>query len=142
MNDDIYLSQEDIANSSFGEKNKTWSTYCYGWLFWFRWRIKKIEKFLTVLRKFNYIYILSTQKNQSGEWFFHKQTFLIFFLQSVLLESAQKILEGVCNRKTRKYVSQPALWISRSAVCLTLDCSVVNKDGPERFRTELEKPNF
>ena len=103
---------------------------------------QKNWKFLTVLRKFNYICILSTQKNQSGEWFIQKEIFLIFFLQSILLESVQKILEGVCNRKTRKYVSQSALWISRSAVCLTLDCSVVNKDGPERFRTELEKPNF
>ena len=27
-------------------------------------------------------------------------------------------------------------------VCLTLDCSSINKDGPGRFRAEADKPDF
>ena len=27
-------------------------------------------------------------------------------------------------------------------VCLTLDCSGINKDGPGKFRTEADKPDF
>ena len=62
----------------------------------------------------------------------------------------EKILEGVCNRKTRKYIPQSVLWISKpftelanrnDRVCLTLDCSGANIDGPGRFRTEAEKPD-
>ena len=61
------------------------------------------------------------------------------FLASVSLASVRKIVEGVCIRKAGKYIPQSALWISRlfielanrdKRVCLTLDCSGVNKDGP------------
>ena len=27
-------------------------------------------------------------------------------------------------------------------LCLTIDCSGMNKDGPGRFRTEADKPEF
>ena len=63
----------------------------------------------------------------------------------------RKILERICNRKARKYITQSRLWISRlfielengnDRVCLTLDCSGVNIDDPEKFRTEAEKPDF
>ena len=67
------------------------------------------------------------------------------------MKSVQKILEGVCIRKTRKYIPQSALWISRflielgnrdNRVCLTIDYSGINKDGPGRFRTGADKPDF
>ena len=73
------------------------------------------------------------------------------FPASVSLASVQKFLEGVCIRKTRKYIPQSALWISRlfielangdDRVCLTLECSGISKDSPERFRTEGDKPDF
>ena len=60
---------------------------------------------------------------------------LNIFPASVALANVQKFLEGVCNRKTRKYIPQSPLWISRlfielanrnDRVCLTLDCSGVN----------------
>ena len=63
----------------------------------------------------------------------------------------KRILESVCIRKTRKYIPQSGLWIGRLFVelanrnnrfCLTLDCSGINKDGPGRFRTKADKPNF
>ena len=59
--------------------------------------------------------------------------------------------KGVCIRKTRKYIPQSRLWISRlfielankdNRVCLTLHCSGINKSGTGRFRTEADKPNF
>ena len=65
--------------------------------------------------------------------------------------SVQKILEGVCIRETRKYIPLSVFWISRLSieltnrndqVCLTLDCSSINMDGPGRFRTEADKPDF
>ena len=73
------------------------------------------------------------------------------FTASVSLAHVRLILEGVCIRKTRKYIPQSALWISRlfielacryNRVCLTLDCSGINKDGQGRFRTEADKTDF
>ena len=67
------------------------------------------------------------------------------FPACVSLTSVRRILENACIRKTRKYIPQSALWISRlfielanrdDRVCLTLDCSSINKDGPGRFRTD------
>ena len=73
------------------------------------------------------------------------------FPASVPLTSPRKILQDVCIRKTRKYIAQSALWISRffieltnrnDRVCMTLDCSDIIKDGPKRFRAEAGKPDF
>ena len=73
------------------------------------------------------------------------------FPATVSLNSVRKILEGTCIRKTSKYIPQASLWISRlftalanrnDKVCLTLDCSITNKDGPGRFRTEADNPDF
>ena len=63
----------------------------------------------------------------------------------------RRILESVCIKKTKKYIPQSARWTSRlfielanrnDRVCLTLDCSGINKNGPGRFRTEADKPDF
>ena len=68
-----------------------------------------------------------------------------------MLASVRKTLESVCIRKTRKYIPQSVLWISRlfielvnrnDRVCLTSGYSSINKDGPGRFRTEADKPDF
>ena len=73
------------------------------------------------------------------------------FPASISLAHVRRILESVCIRKTKKYIPQSVLWISRlfielanrnDRVCLTLDCSGINKDGPGRFRTEADKPDF
>ena len=59
-------------------------------------------------------------------------------------------MEGACIRKTSKYIPRASLWISRlfielanrnDKVCLTLDCSNTNKDGPGRFRTDADNPD-
>ena len=73
------------------------------------------------------------------------------FPVSVSQAPMRRILESVCIRKTRKYIPQSALWIGRlfielanrnDRVCLTLDCSGINKDVPGRFRTKADKPDF
>ena len=73
------------------------------------------------------------------------------FPATVPFNSDKKILEVACIRKTRKYIPQSALWISRlfiklanrnEKVCLTLDCLNINRDGPGRFRTEADNPDF
>ena len=115
---------------------------------------KKIASFLTVARKSNYtcVYIFHTVYPEKSirRKIFAQTNILNSFPPSVPLASVRKIL-GVCNRKTRKYIPQSALWISRmfielanrnDRVCLTLYCSGVNIDGPGKFRTELENLIF
>ena len=101
---------------------------------------KKFASFLTVARKFNYtyVYIFHTIYLEKSIWRTNLSYTDIFniFPASVSLASVQKIIEGVRIRNTRKYIPQSALWISRliklanrnDRVCLTLDCSGINKD--------------
>ena len=109
----------------------------------------KFASFLTFARKSNYtcVYIFHTIYLEKSIWRTILSQTNIF---NIFPASVRKIL-GVCIRKTRKYIPQSALWISRlfielanrnDRVCLTLDCSGINKDGPGRFRTDADKPNF
>ena len=115
---------------------------------------KKFVNFLTVARKYNYncVYIFHTIFPEKDNW----QTILsqtnIFniFPSSVSLNVVRKILESACIRKTTKYIPDLSLWISRlfielanrnDKVCLTLDCSNTNRDGPGRFRSEADNPD-
>ena len=110
---------------------------------------------MTVASKFNYtcVCIFHTIHPEKSIWrtILSQTNIFNIFPASVSLASVRKILEGICIRKTRKYIPQFALWISRlfielanrdDRVCLTLDCSGINKDGPGRFRTEADKPDF
>ena len=116
---------------------------------------KKFAKLLIVARKSNYacVYIFHTIYSEKSIW----RTILLqtdifnIFPASVPLSSKRKILESICIRKTRKYISQYGLWISRlfielanrnDRVCLTFDCSSINIDGPGNFRTETDNPDF
>ena len=73
------------------------------------------------------------------------------FPASVPINSARKISEGACSRKTKKYIPQNAFWLNRlffelantnDKICLTTDSCGVNKDGPGRFRTKDDNPEF
>ena len=70
---------------------------------------------------------------------------------TVLLSSVWKILETACSWKTIKYILQNALWLNRlfielanrdDRLCLTIDCSGINKDSLGRFRTEADNPEI
>ena len=116
---------------------------------------KKVASFLTVARKFNYlcVYIFHFIFSEISIWrtILSQTNISNIFLVSVSLAHVRRILENVCIRKTRKYIRQSALWITRlfielanrnGRVCLILDCSGINKDEPGRFRTKADKPDF
>ena len=154
---DTYSLDEDndIVNSGFGEKTNRDRLIVMDDVSGLADESKKFASFLTVARKFNYtcVYIFHTIYPEKSIWRtinLHTNIFNIF-PASASLASVRKILEGVCIRKTRKYIPQSALWINRrfielanidDRVCLTLDCSGINKDGPEKFRTEADRPDF
>ena len=108
-----------------------------------------------VASKFKYIYVyifhsIYPEKINMENSSSHTNIFNIFS-STVSLASVPKILEGICIRKTKKYIPQSALWISKlfielanrdNRVCLTLHCPGINKDHPGRFRTDADKPDF
>ena len=115
---------------------------------------KKFVSFLTVARKYSYncVYIFHTIYPEKSNWrtILSQTNIFNIFPASVSLNMVRKILEGVCIRKTSKYIPQASLWISRffielanrnDKVCLTLDCSNKNRDGPGRFRSEADNPD-
>ena len=115
---------------------------------------KKFVSFLTVARKYSYncVYIFHTIYPEKSNWrtILSQTNIFNIFPASVSLNMVRKILEGVCIRKTSKYIPHASLWISRlfielanrnDKVCLTLDCSNRNRDGPGRFRSEADNPD-
>ena len=114
----------------------------------------KFANFLTVARKYKYncVYIFHTIYPEKATW----KTILLqtnifnIFPASVSLNSVKRILDGSCVRKTTRYIPRSLLWINRlfielanksQKVCLTLDCSNTNRDGPSRFRSEADNPD-
>ena len=115
---------------------------------------KKFVSFLTVARKYRYncVYIFHTIYPEKSNWrtILSQTNIFNIFPASASLNMVRKILEGVCIRKTSKYIPHASLWISRlflelanrnDKVCLTLDCSNTNRDGPGRFRSEANNPD-
>ena len=115
---------------------------------------KQFASFLTVARKYNYscVYVFHTIYADKANWkaILSQTNIFNIFPASVPINSVKKILELGCIRKTTKYIPQSSLWISRLfielanknyKVCLTLDCSNVNVDGPGKFRTNADNPD-
>ena len=55
-----------------------------------------------------------------------------------------------CRQTTKKYVPDCLMWLNRvftdlantdKQYCLTTDCSGVNKNGPDRYKTQAEDPD-
>ena len=114
---------------------------------------KKFTSFLTVARKYRYncVYAFHTIYTEKTNWkaILSQTNIFNIFPASVPISSVKKILELSCIRKSIKYIPQSSLWISRlfielanknDKVCLTLDCSNINKDGSARFRTKADNP--
>ena len=117
--------------------------------------LKNLQAFLTVARKYSYncVYIFHSIHLEKIVWrtILSQTNIYNIFPATVPLNNVKKILEGACIRKTSKYIPQSALWISRlfielanknEKVCLTLDCSNTNRDGPGRFCTKTDYPEF
>ena len=150
---DTYSSEEVVNNGGFGEETKPDRLIVMDDVSGLADESKKLASFLTVARKFNYscVYIFHTIYLEKTNWktILSQKNIFNIFPASVSLTRVRKIL-GVSIRKTRKYIPQSALWISRlffelanrnDRVCLTLDCFSINKEGPERFRTKADKPD-
>ena len=114
----------------------------------------KFANFLTVARKykFNCVYIFHTIYPEKATWktILSQTNIFNIFPASVSLNSVKRILDGSCVRKTTRYIPRSSLWINRlfielanksQKVCLTLDCSNTNIDGPSRFRSEADNPD-
>ena len=114
----------------------------------------KFASFLTVARKYKYncVYIFHTIYPEKAIWktILSQTNIFNIFPASVSLNAVKRILDGVCVRKTTKYIPRTSLWINRlfielanksQKVCLTLDCSNTNRDGPSRFRSEADNPD-
>ena len=72
---------------------------------------------------------------------------LNIFPASVPLLDITKILQANCIHKTLRYVTVNFLWINKlfiklanenENVCLTIDCSGFNPNGPDGFRTNAD----
>ena len=113
----------------------------------------KFANFLTVARKYKYncIYIFHTIYPEKSTWktILSQTNIFNIFPASVSLNSVRRILDGSYVRKTTRYIPRSLLWINRlfielanksKKVCLTLDCSNTNRDGPSRFRSDADNP--
>ena len=116
---------------------------------------KNFGSFLTVARKYRHssVYIFHTIIPEKAIWrsILSQTNIYNIFPATVPLPIVRKILETGCARKTIKYILQNTLWLNRlfielanrdDRLCLTIDCSGVNKDGPGRFQTEAGNPEF
>ena len=114
----------------------------------------KFASFLTVARKYKYncVYIFHTIYPEKATWktILSQTNIFNIFPASVSLNAVKRILDGVSVRKTTKYIPRSSLWINRlfielanksQKVCLTLDCSNSNRDGPSRFRSDADNPD-
>ena len=149
------LENHFFANDGFGEKTTCNRLIVIDDVSGLADGSKKFARFLTVACKFNYtcVYIFHIIYPDKSIWrtILSQTNVFNIFPASVSLAHARRILESVCIRKPRKYIPQSKLWISKlfielanrnDRVCLTLDCSDINKKGPGKFRTEANKLDF
>ena len=114
----------------------------------------KFASFLTVARKYKYncVYIFHTIYPENTIWktILSQTNIFNIFPASVSLSSVRRILDNSCVRKSSKYIPRTHFWINRlfielanknQKVCLTLDCSNTNRDGPSRFRSNADNPD-
>ena len=114
----------------------------------------KFASFLTVARKYKYncVYIFHTIYPENTIWktILSQTNIFNIFPASVSLSSVRRILDNSCVRKSSKYIPRTHFWINRlfielanksRKVCLTLDCSNTNRDGPSRFRSNADNPD-
>ena len=143
----------DNVNNTFGENKKRNKLIVFDDVSGLADDSKKFGSFLTVARKYNYncVYAFHTIYTEKSNWktILSQTNIFNIFPASVPISSVKKILELSCIRKTSKYIPQSSLWISRlfielanknDKVCLTLDCSNIDTDGPGRFRTKADNP--
>ena len=114
---------------------------------------KYFANFLTVSRRFVYncVYAFHVIVPSSQIWQKSISQTNIFniFLASVSYNTDSKIIQSNCILQSKKYVPARSLWLSRvfsdlanshEKHCLTIDCSYLNKNGPDRYRSSADNP--
>ena len=114
---------------------------------------KKFAEFLTVCRKYRYLCIyvfhIIMPENQIWKKILSQNNIFNIFPSSVSYNTVAKILQSNCRQTTKKYVPALLMWLNRvfsdltkadEQHCLTIDCSVVNKNDPRRYRTQADDP--
>ena len=90
-------------------------------------------------------FILFRQKKKFAKKIISQTNILNIFPASVPFQTIVKILQTNFVRTTTKYFPARSLWINKpfielanrnERICLTIDCSGVNINRPDRFRTK------
>ena len=147
-------NENDNVTSIFGEKINRDRLIVFDDVSGLADNSNKFANFLTVARKYKYncVYIFHTIYPEKATWktILSQTNIFNIFPASVSLSSVRRILDGSCVRKSSKYIPRNQLWINRlfielanksQKVCLTLDCSNTNRDGPSRFRSDADNPD-
>ena len=147
-------NENDNVTSVFGEKINRDRLIVFDDVSGLADNSNKFANFLTVARKYKYncVYIFHTIYPEKATWktILSQTNIFNIFPASVSLSSVRRILDGSCVRKSGKYIPRSQLWINRlfielanknQKVCLTLDCSNTNRDGPSRFRSDADNPD-
>ena len=147
-------TESENVNSIFGEKINRDRLIVFDDVSGLTDHSNKFTNFLTVARKYKYncVYIFHTIFPEKATWktILSQTNVFNIFPASVSLNSVRRILDGSCVRKSSKYIPRSQLWINRlfielanksQKVCLTLDCSNTNRDGPSRFRSDADNPD-
>ena len=140
--------------SVFGEKINRDRLIVFDDVFGLADKSNKFASFLTIARKYKYncVYIFHTIYPENTIWktILSQTNIFNIFPASVSLSSVRRILDNSCVRKSSKYIPRTHFWINRlfielanksQKVCLTLDCSNTNRDGPSRFRLDADNPD-
>ena len=113
---------------------------------------KKFAEFLAVCRKYRYncIYVIHIimRENQIWKKILPQTNIFNIFPSSVPYNTVAKILQSNCRQTTKKYVPACSMCARVFADhantderhCLTIDCSGVNKNSPDRYRTQSDDP--
>ena len=146
--------QNENVSSIFGEKINRDRLIVFDDVSGLADNSNKFANFLTVARKYKYncVYIFHTIYPEKATWktILSQTNIFNIFPASVSLNSVRRILDGSCVRKTTRYIPRSLLWINRlfielankgQKVCLTIDCSNTNRDGPSRFRSDADNPD-
>ena len=144
----------DNVTSVFGEKLNRDRLIVFDDVSGLADKSNKFASFLTAARKYKYncVYIFHTIYPENTIWktILSQTNIFNIFPASVSLSSVRRILDNSCVRKSSKYIPRTHFWLNRlfielanksQKVCLTLDCSNTNRDGPSRFRSDADNPD-
>ena len=140
------------SNSFFGKKISMDCVIVMDYVSGIADNFKKFAEFLTVCRKYRYLCIyvfhIIMPENQIWKKILSQNNIFNIFPSSVSYNTVAKILQSNCRQTTKKYVPALLMWLNRvfsdltkadEQHCLTIDCSVVNKNDPSRYRTQADE---